>query len=46
MKPVAHEFITTFDSLRQDVFLEMAHFEQMEGTKWIMTILETQVMMQ
>ena len=34
MKPVAHEFITTFDSLRQDVFLEMAHFEQMEGTKW------------
>jgi twinkle protein len=34
MKPVAHEFITTFDSLRQDVFLEMAHFEQVEGTKW------------
>lgn len=34
MKPVAHEFITTFDSLRQDVFLEMAHFEQIEGTKW------------
>ena len=31
LKPCSHEFITTFESLRQDVFLEMAHFEQIEG---------------
>ena len=32
-RPLGHEFITTFDSLRQDVFLEMAHFEEVEGAR-------------
>ncbi len=31
MKPVAYEHITSFDSLRSNVFLEMAHFEEVEG---------------
>ena len=30
--PVGHEFITTFDELRQDVYLEMARVEEIEGT--------------
>ena len=30
MQPVAHEHITTFDSLRQDVFLEMCNFDQVQ----------------
>ena len=30
----SHEHITTFDSLREDVFLELAHFEETDGTKW------------
>jgi len=30
----SHEFITTFDSLRHDVFLELANYEELEGVKW------------
>ena len=30
----SHEHITTFDTLREDVFLELAHYEETEGTKW------------
>ena len=30
-RPLGHEFITTFDALRQDVFLELAHFDEVEG---------------
>jgi len=33
-KPCAHEHITTFDSLREDVFLEFAQFEETEGVKF------------
>ena len=33
-RPFSHDFITTFESLREDVFLEMAHFEEVEGIKW------------
>jgi hypothetical protein len=32
MKQCSHEYITSFESLRQDVYLEMAHFEEVEGT--------------
>ncbi len=31
LRPCAHEFITTFEALREDVFLEMAHYEEVEG---------------
>ena len=30
----SHEYITTFDTLREDVFLEFAHFEETAGIKW------------
>ena len=33
-RPCAHEYITTFDSLREDVFLEFANFEEVEGIKF------------
>lgn len=33
-RPCTHEYITTFESLREDVFLEMAHYEEIEGVKW------------
>jgi len=29
-----HQYITTFDSLRHDVFLEFLQSDQMEGVKW------------
>jgi twinkle protein len=29
-----HEFITTFDNLRHDVFREFANFEELQGVKW------------
>ena len=31
MKACAHEYITTFESLRQEVFLELAQYEETEG---------------
>jgi len=31
LRPCTHEFITTFEALREDVFLEMAHYEEVEG---------------
>ncbi len=31
LRPCAHEFITTFEAMREDIFLEMAHFEEVEG---------------
>ena len=33
-RPCSHEYITTFDSLREDVFLELANFLEVEGIKW------------
>jgi len=33
-RPCSHEYITTFDSLRDDVFLELAHAEEVEGVKF------------
>ena len=30
----SHEYITTFDTLREDVFLEFANFDETAGTKW------------
>ena len=33
-KPCGHEHITTFDSLREDVFLEFANYEDTEGVKF------------
>ena len=33
-RPCSHEYITTFDTLREDVFLEFAQFEETEGIKW------------
>jgi twinkle protein len=33
-RPCSHEYITTFDTLREDVYLEFAHFEEAEGIKW------------
>ncbi len=29
-----HEFITTFESLREEVFLEMMHHEEVAGVRW------------
>ena len=29
-----HQFITSFDTLRHDVFLEFLQADQMEGVKW------------
>lgn len=34
LRPCCHEYITTFESLREDVYLEMAHLEEVEGIKW------------
>ena len=33
-RPCHHEFITTFEKLRNDVYLEFLHSEIMEGVKW------------
>ena len=33
-RPCSHESITTFDSLRENVFLELAHYEEVEGIKF------------
>ena len=33
-RPCHHDFITTFESLRQDVYLEFVNSEQLQGVKW------------
>jgi len=33
-KALHHEYITTFDSLRHDVYLEFLQSEELEGVKW------------
>lgn len=34
VRPCCHEFITTFESLREDVYMEMAHQNEIEGIKF------------
>ncbi|TRY62956.1 hypothetical protein TCAL_13733, partial [Tigriopus californicus] len=34
VRPCCHEFITTFEALREDVFMEMAHQNEIEGIKF------------
>ena len=33
-KPCSHEYITTFETLREDVYLEFANSKDVEGVKW------------
>jgi twinkle protein len=34
IRPCSHEYITTFESMRDDVFLEIAHHEEIRGVRW------------